>query len=262
LTGPAAGASFTAPATVNLTANASDSDGTVSKVEFFQGSTKLGEDTTSPYAFSWTSVAAGTYSVTAKATDNAGAVTTSAALTVTVGSAPVDGPNYAVNGTLDANLTGWSAQLYNYGVSPAALTTPPADMVTRQTTDVSAGAGALRLNLANMATMKSWSHNTGALCKLNQKALKGTKVTVTFAAKAVSGSTAVKVGRLWGGSSSVSVTATNTWKTYTVTVDLTADTDTLVFTLTDGLVGDPRPVRDGVVLIDQVSVTWVPASAG
>ncbi|RYZ78092.1 MAG: hypothetical protein EOO68_40910, partial [Moraxellaceae bacterium] len=69
---------------VSLTANATDSDGTISKVEFFNGTTSLGADATSPYSFSWTNVAAGTYQITAKATDNSGAVTTSSAITVTV----------------------------------------------------------------------------------------------------------------------------------------------------------------------------------
>lgn len=84
VTAPANSATFTAPATISITANAADSDGTVSKVEFFQGATKLGESLASPYSFSWTNVAAGTYSITAKATDNGGAVTTSAAINVTV----------------------------------------------------------------------------------------------------------------------------------------------------------------------------------
>src|SRR6202022_15202 len=45
-----------------------------------------GTDTTSPYTFTWSNVAAGSYALTAVATDNAGAVTTSAAVTVTVSS--------------------------------------------------------------------------------------------------------------------------------------------------------------------------------
>ncbi|WP_433058279.1 glycoside hydrolase family 6 protein [Dactylosporangium sp. CS-033363] len=84
LTSPAAGASFTAPATVAIAANASDADGTIAKVEFYNGSTLLGTDTSAPYAFSWTGVAAGTYSVTAKAYDNAGLSTASTAVPVTV----------------------------------------------------------------------------------------------------------------------------------------------------------------------------------
>ena len=84
ITSPANGATLNAPASINIIASASDPDGSVSKVEFYQGSTKLGEDTSSPYDFTWSNVAAGSYSLTARATDNAGAVTTSAARTVTV----------------------------------------------------------------------------------------------------------------------------------------------------------------------------------
>jgi hypothetical protein len=49
ITSPANNSIFVAGATVNINANASDTDGTITKVEFFQDSTKVGEDTTSPY---------------------------------------------------------------------------------------------------------------------------------------------------------------------------------------------------------------------
>jgi uncharacterized protein GlcG (DUF336 family) len=91
--------SGTAPATVSLSATAADSDGTITKVEFYNGSTLLGSDTSSPYAYSWTSVAAGTYTVTAKATDNSGAVTTSSSKSVTVTSATNVAPTLAFNTT-------------------------------------------------------------------------------------------------------------------------------------------------------------------
>ncbi|MFI6736040.1 glycoside hydrolase family 48 protein [Nonomuraea sp. NPDC050451] len=84
LTSPTAGQTFTAPATVPIAANASDSDGTISKVDFYQGSTLLGTDTSTPYSYSWTNVAAGSYSITARATDNGGATTTSAPVGITV----------------------------------------------------------------------------------------------------------------------------------------------------------------------------------
>jgi regulation of enolase protein 1 (concanavalin A-like superfamily) len=87
LTGPANGATFAAPATINLTANASDPENQLSRVEFYSGTTLLGTDTTAPYSFSWGSVPAGTYSLTAKAYDTGGASATSSAVTVTVGSA-------------------------------------------------------------------------------------------------------------------------------------------------------------------------------
>ena len=84
LTGPSQGATFTAPATVPFTATATDSDGTITKVEFFQGTTKVGEDTTSPYTFNWTNVSAGSYVLSARATDSGGATTNSSTVNITV----------------------------------------------------------------------------------------------------------------------------------------------------------------------------------
>jgi len=102
ITSPANNASFSAPATVNISASASDSDGTISKVEFFNGSTKLGEDTSSPYSYSWGNVAAGTYNLTAKATDNAGGTGTSSSVAITVTGGNNDAcatkPQYVENG--------------------------------------------------------------------------------------------------------------------------------------------------------------------
>jgi len=84
MTSPVSGTQFKAPATVTLSAKASDSDGTVSKVEFYNGASKLATVTRSPYTVTFTGVPAATYTVTAKAYDNLGAVTTSAPVTVTV----------------------------------------------------------------------------------------------------------------------------------------------------------------------------------
>jgi hypothetical protein len=88
LTSPASGASFTAPATISLAASASDSDGTVAKVEFYAGTTLLGTDTAAPYQLSWSSVPAGTYGLTAVATDDDGASTTSSSVAITVDDVP------------------------------------------------------------------------------------------------------------------------------------------------------------------------------
>jgi Bacterial Ig domain len=60
----------------------------VAKVEFFNGSTKLAEDTTAPFSYGWTGVGAGTYSLTARATDNRGATTATPASTITVSAGP------------------------------------------------------------------------------------------------------------------------------------------------------------------------------
>ncbi|PKV50176.1 putative secreted protein (Por secretion system target) [Aquimarina sp. MAR_2010_214] len=72
ITTPQSGAIFTADATINVTANASDTDGTISKVEFYNGNSLLGQDTSSPYNFNWNNVAAGSYTIKVKAVDNEG----------------------------------------------------------------------------------------------------------------------------------------------------------------------------------------------
>ena len=77
LTAPAAGARISGKA-VACAATASDSDGTVKSVEFMLGSKMLATATAAPYGCSidTTTVANGTYNLMARATDNAGAVST------------------------------------------------------------------------------------------------------------------------------------------------------------------------------------------
>ena len=77
LTAPSSRTIFTAPANITLSATASDRDGTIAKIEFYQGTTLVGSSTVAPYSVIWANHIAGTYSLTAKATDNLGAATTS-----------------------------------------------------------------------------------------------------------------------------------------------------------------------------------------
>ena len=104
ITSPANNATFTAPASVTINATATVSSGTISKVEFFKGATKLGEDLTAPYSYSWTGVAAGTYALTAKATSNTNAVTTSSIANITVNAASVCNNSLEPNATLGAAI--------------------------------------------------------------------------------------------------------------------------------------------------------------
>ncbi len=114
ITAPATNATYTAPATIAIAATATDSDGTIGAVDFHQGATKIGTDTAAPYAFTWTNVPGGTYSLTARATDDKGAVGTSAAITVRVNkpptasvTAPANNSSFVapVNVTLQASAT-------------------------------------------------------------------------------------------------------------------------------------------------------------
>lgn len=96
ITSPLNNASFDAPATITIEADASDTDGTVTLVEFFNGATKLGEDASAPYSVSWTPVFTGSYSLTAKATDNALTTATSTAINVTVTNIDNVAPSVAI----------------------------------------------------------------------------------------------------------------------------------------------------------------------
>lgn len=84
LTSPADGAAFVAPVNITLNATASDSDGTIQQVAFMANGAPIGTALSNPYTFTWNSVPAGTYTVTAVATDDDGAMTTSAPVTITV----------------------------------------------------------------------------------------------------------------------------------------------------------------------------------
>jgi hypothetical protein len=90
ITSPTDGTSFIAPAAITLQAAASDRDGSVSNVQFFDGATSLGNVAASqgsvssgPYLLSLT-LAVGSHALTAVASDNLGATTTSLPVTVTV----------------------------------------------------------------------------------------------------------------------------------------------------------------------------------
>ncbi|HYT97118.1 MAG TPA: Ig-like domain-containing protein [Casimicrobiaceae bacterium] len=120
LTSPSMGASYFAPATIALAAAATDSDGTVARIDFYQGTTLIGTAASAPYTYTWSNVAQGNYNLTARATDDRGAAATSAAVNVTV-----SGANFAIvspanNATVDTdfiNVTGTTQAPANSGVT-------------------------------------------------------------------------------------------------------------------------------------------------
>ncbi|MES2920311.1 MAG: Ig-like domain-containing protein [Verrucomicrobiota bacterium] len=85
LTGLPANPAYLHTDSITLTATAADTDGNVSRVEFWDGAVKLGQDTTVPYTWSWTGpLTAGTHLLKTVAYDNDGRVTTSTTVSVTV----------------------------------------------------------------------------------------------------------------------------------------------------------------------------------
>jgi RHS repeat-associated protein len=84
ISSPAKGAIFRAPVNIDLVALPYDSDGTVTRVDFLNGTQAIGAATSFPWQFTWQNVQPGTYSITAKATDNGSATGTSSVVTFTV----------------------------------------------------------------------------------------------------------------------------------------------------------------------------------
>ncbi|MBQ4819025.1 carbohydrate-binding protein [Aquimarina sp. MMG016] len=84
MTSPANGAVYQPGATIPLIANASDTDGTIAKVEFFVNGNLVATENIAPYNTTTTIANTGNYTITAKATDNDGAVTTSSGINIEI----------------------------------------------------------------------------------------------------------------------------------------------------------------------------------
>jgi hypothetical protein len=145
ITRPTGGATFTAPANIAVDATASD-DGSVSRVDFYAGTQLIGTDATAPYSVTWGNVAAGSYSLTAVAFDNAGASTASAAVAVTVGGttpAPATPTAVAFTPSPDhaSGVTSYSVIIYRASGGTQAATTSlgkPAPVNNEIRVDISA----------------------------------------------------------------------------------------------------------------------------
>jgi hypothetical protein len=84
LTRPTASQTWNAPAYITLTATASSTAGAITQVQFFNGSTLLGTAMQSPYTVNWSNVEAGSYTITAVATDSTGTVGSTNQVNITV----------------------------------------------------------------------------------------------------------------------------------------------------------------------------------
>jgi hypothetical protein len=104
LTSPVNGARYAAPATVNLAANVTANGHTITKVQFYNGATLLGEDASAPYAFTWANVSPGSYSVTGRVVYDTGITLNSAGVSLTVTNGPAgSGLTFAADsGTITA----------------------------------------------------------------------------------------------------------------------------------------------------------------
>lgn len=96
LTNPTNNAALAAGGSLTLTAAANDLDGTVTRVEFYQGTTQLGEDTDAPFTYDWNPLPAGLHVLTVRAIDDQGFESESA---------PVELFVHSTGGSLSGSLT-------------------------------------------------------------------------------------------------------------------------------------------------------------
>ncbi|MGZ5527963.1 MAG: glycoside hydrolase family 9 protein, partial [Limisphaerales bacterium] len=179
ITSPIAGAVYSGTSNVTITASASTGNGSITNVAFYQGSTLLGNDTTSPYSFVWSNAPLGTYSLTAKATDSTGATATSSPVSIVVSNGSSStGTNVISSGgpTVTPNGGTFSSSV----VVSLASATPGAQIV--YTTD-----GSMPSSTATVYTSPITVTNT---CTINAcSSSNGTNSPVTTALFTVSGST-------------------------------------------------------------------------
>jgi plastocyanin len=142
ITSPSNGASVTGP-NVTILANASDTDGSVAQVQFFEGRTALGQATSSPFQIT-VQLAPGVHNISAQATDNAGATGGSQTVSFTVAtvSLSLSEPTRTADGSFQFIVSGTSSgQTYNVQASTdlnnwTTIQTPTASSATLTVTDV------------------------------------------------------------------------------------------------------------------------------
>ncbi|WP_349881148.1 glycoside hydrolase family 48 protein [Micromonospora sp. HUAS YX12] len=139
---------FEAPADVPLTATASDADGTISKVEFYRNGLLVNTDTTAPYGYDLLDLPAGSYTVQAKAYDNAGGTAVSEkSFTVTAAS----GPRLVASPSAVTVAEGGSATV-RYTLSAAPTANVPVTLAVTGDSDITVSPSTLTLTSSNWST--------------------------------------------------------------------------------------------------------------
>ena len=128
ITSPTNNASFAASGNIPITATASGGNGAIAKVEFFAGSTLLGTKTSAPYSVTWSNATAGTYNLTARATDTVGAWAVGGAVAVVV--APL---SVAIAASGDTVVISWPASAVGFVLETSRRLAAPSWAAVDQT---------------------------------------------------------------------------------------------------------------------------------
>lgn len=231
LTSPTPTSAFTAPATISLAATASVSSGSISDVRFYNGTTLLNTDNAAPYAFSWTNVAAGTYTVRAVVTDNT-SKTAEATVTFKVNPAqePYNGTAHVIPGIIQMEHFDVGGNGFAYmDNSPGSAVTPVVNFRTNEDVDLEActdAGGGYNLGFAMAGEWLEYSvnvENAGPYDLDLRVACNGTGRTVSLSVE----------GTPIGGP--ISIPTTGDWQSWTTTtvkgLQLKAGPQVLRFTI-------------------------------
>ena len=122
ITSPGSALALLSPASVQIAAAASDPYGEVTGVQFFSNGVLLGSDSTAPYGIAWTNPLPGIHALTAVATDNSGALSTSSPVQLVI--VPSVGLSVRGLGIDTVELT-WPGTAPGYRVETCASLEPP-----------------------------------------------------------------------------------------------------------------------------------------
>jgi len=151
---------FATPAHVTIKASASDSDGSVTNVSFFDGAALVGQDASPPYEFTWSNAPAGAHTLTASAADNLGKTFTSYPVNVfvTIGGGKLIGGRTTPSGTVDISAEGrtdWT----HWGLLTAGSFNHRAGVAQKISGLTKIGTGPLQ-RLSDYAAGFSWTNGT------------------------------------------------------------------------------------------------------
>ena len=187
LNSPSNGTSYTAPATISCAATVTANGHTVTQVQFYNGATLLGTAAAAPYTYSWNSVSAGTYSLSAKALYDSGSSVASASANVTVTNVPL--PSIVLNSP--SNGSSYTAPAT---ISCAASVTANGHTITQ----VQFYNGTTLLGTVAAAPYTySWNNVSAGTYSLSAKAVYDSGSTATCAPANVTCLNATSVATIW-----------------------------------------------------------------
>lgn len=182
---PVSNTSYGQQAIFKIQAAASDSDGTVTQVQFFANSTLLGRDASSPFEISVTNLPVGSHALTARATDNRGAEATSGPVTIMV-TQPMGG----VTNTVTVSDFVFSPQLLTIQEGDTVIWRnqgPSGHTATGESSGTEALCGTALLSGAKSCTNKFMTAGTYRyFCSVHPTTMKGTVVVVRATSPLVS----------------------------------------------------------------------------